>query len=131
MYHSRPSPPSLSLPPYLPSLPSPPLPSPPLPSSPFLPLVTQQIHCPFPPKQSPSKTLTSFNIDVTNWEVCALDRPLWRGMIHTGVRTAETNRISEAQKKLAKRDFTLPPAPQPARHTHAPSVEECFRPELD
>ena len=32
---------------------------------------------------------------------------------------------------LAKRDFTLPPAPQPARHTHALSVVECFRPKLD
>ena len=33
-------------------LPSPPLPSPPFPLS--LPLVTQQIHSPFQPKQSPS-----------------------------------------------------------------------------
>ena len=32
---------------------------------------------------------------------------------------------------LAKRDFTLSPGPQPARHTHAPSVEECCRPKLD
>ena len=39
-----------------PSLPFPPLPSPspPLPSLPSLPLVTQQIHSPFQPKQSPS-----------------------------------------------------------------------------
>ena len=35
------------------------------------------------------------------WEVCAQDRPLWRSMIHTGARTAETNRIAEAQKKRA------------------------------
>ena len=48
-----PSPP-LPSPPSLPPLPSPPLPSPPLPSPPSLPLVTQQIHCPFQPKQSPS-----------------------------------------------------------------------------
>ena len=67
MYNIHPS--SPSLPPYppppLPShpLPSPPppfpslpLPSPPLPPSlpPSLPLVTQQFHCPFQPKQSPS-----------------------------------------------------------------------------
>ena len=80
------------------------------------------------------KTLTSFNIDVTNCEVCAHDRPLWRSMIHTGARTAETNRITKAQKMrvaLTKRYFTLPPSPQPAQHTHAPSVEECCRPELD
>ena len=32
---------------------------------------------------------------------------------------------------LAKRYFNLPPALQPARHTYAPSVEECYRPELD
>ena len=50
MYNSHLSPPS---PPLSPSLPSPspfPLPLP----SPSLPLVTQQIHCPFQPKQSPS-----------------------------------------------------------------------------
>ena len=84
-------------------------------------------------KDTLKKNLTSFNIDVTNWEVCAKDRPLWRSMIHTGARTAETNRIAEAKKSalLAERDFTLPPALQPARHTHAPSVEECCRPELD
>ena len=46
-----------------PPLPSPPLPSPPFPSLPFpslppsLPLVTQRIHSPFQPKQSPSKTV--------------------------------------------------------------------------
>ena len=71
MYISHPSPPSLPsllspsllspslLSPSLPPLPSPPpspLPSPPLPPPfpPSLPLVAQQIHCPFQPKQSPS-----------------------------------------------------------------------------
>ena len=47
----------------LPPLPSPPLPSPPLPSpplpSPSLPLVTERIHSPFQPKQSPSYTSVS------------------------------------------------------------------------
>ena len=50
-------------------------------------------------KDTLKKTLTSFNIDVTNWEVCSQDRPMWRSMIHTGARTAETNRIAEAQNK--------------------------------
>ena len=45
--------------------------------------------------------LHNIHLDVTNWEVCAQDRPLWRSMIHTGARTAETNRIAEAQKKRA------------------------------
>ena len=49
-----PSPPLPSPPLPSPPLPSPPLPSPPLPSPPFLPLVTQRIHSPFQPKQSPS-----------------------------------------------------------------------------
>ena len=71
-------------------------------------------------------TITSFNIDFANWEACAQYRPLWRSTIHTGARTADTHRIVELQ-----RDFTLPPAARPARHTHAPSVEECCRPELD
>ena len=53
------------------------------------------------------KTLKSFNIDVTNWEVCAQDRPLWRSMIQTGARTAETNRIAEAQKKRTARKARL------------------------
>ena len=59
-------------------------------------------------KDTLKKTLTSFNIDMTNWEVCAQDRTLWRSMIHTGARTAEANRIAEARKSvlLAKRDFT-------------------------
>ena len=58
-------------------------------------------------KDTLKKTLTSFNIDVTNWEVCAQDRPLWRSMIHNGARTAETNRIAEAQKKRAARKARL------------------------
>ena len=53
------------------------------------------------------KILTSFNIDVTNWEVCAQDRPLWRSMINTGARTSETHRIAEAQKKRAARKARL------------------------
>ena len=44
---------------------------------------------------------------------------------HTGLRGLRKSTL------LAKRDFTLPPAPQPARHTHARSVEECYRPDLD
>ena len=58
-------------------------------------------------KNTLKKTLTSFNINVTNWEVCAQDRPLWRSMIHTEARTAETNRIAEAQKKRAARKARL------------------------
>ena len=48
-----------------------------------------------------------FTIDVTNWEICAVDRPLWRSMIHTGARTAETNKIAEVQKKRAARKARL------------------------
>ena len=47
------------------------------------------------------------NIYVTNWEVCAQDRPLWRSMIHTGARTTETIRIAEAQKKGTARKARL------------------------
>ena len=54
-------------------------------------------------KDTLKKTLTSFNIDVTNWEVCAL----WRSMTHTGARTPETNRMAEAQKKRAARKARL------------------------
>ena len=51
--------------------------------------------------------VTIFNIYVTNWEVCAQERLLWRSMIHIGARTAETHRIAEAQKKRAARKAIL------------------------
>ena len=54
-------------------------------------------------KDTLKETLTTFNIDVTNWEVCAQNRPLCHSMIHTEARTAETIRIAEAQKNLAAR----------------------------
>ena len=84
-------------------------------------------------KDTLKKTLTSFNIEVTNWEVCAQDRPLWRSMIHTGSRKQKQTGSRRLRKSalLTERDFILPPALQPARHTHAPSVEECCRPVLD
>ena len=53
-------------------------------------------------KDTLKNTLTSFNINVTNCEVCAQDRPLWRSMIHTGAGTAEINRIAEDHKKCAR-----------------------------
>ena len=52
-------------------------------------------------KYTLKKTLTSLNIDVTNWEVCTQDRSMWLSMTLAGERTAETNRIAEAQKKRA------------------------------
>ena len=84
-------------------------------------------------KDTLKKTLTSFNIDVTNWEVCAQDRPLWRSMIHTGARTAETNRIAEAQKKRAARKARLysPNIASTGPTYPCPNVKECCRPELD
>ena len=56
-----------------------------------------------PFKDTFKKTTTSCNIDVTTWEACAQDQPLWRSMIHTGARTAEKDRIAEARKKRAAR----------------------------
>ena len=58
-------------------------------------------------KDTFKKTLTRFNIDVTNWKVCAQDRPMWRRMIHTGARTTETHMIAEAHKKRAARKARL------------------------
>ena len=58
-------------------------------------------------KDTLKKTLTSFNINVANWEVCQ-DRPLWRSEIHTGAKTAETNRIAEPRvwKSAAGQNWT-------------------------
>ena len=52
------------------------------------------------------RPLTSFNIDVANWEACAQDRLLWRSMIHIGTIcpdrvTGETNAFT-SQCKLHK-----------------------------
>ena len=49
-------------------------------------------------KDTLKKTLTSFNIDVTNWEDYAQDRPEWRSMIHTGERKAETQDRGGSEK---------------------------------
>ena len=84
-------------------------------------------------KDTLTKTLTSFNIDVTNWEVCS-PGSTHRSMIHTGARTAETNRIAEAQKKRAVRKaifYSTTSASADPTYTHAPCVEECCRPEFD
>ena len=40
-------------------------------------------------------------------ELCYGDRPLWHSMIHTGARTAKTNRIAKAQKERAARKARL------------------------
>ena len=58
-------------------------------------------------KDTLKKTLTRFDIDVTNWETCAQHRPLWHCMVHTVARTAEKDRIAEAQKKSAARKARL------------------------
>ena len=81
-------------------------------------------------KDTLKKTLTSFNIDVTNWEVCAQDRPLWRISEQEQQKQTGSRRLRKSVL-LAKRNFTLRPAPQPARNNNASSVEECCRPELD
>ena len=77
-------------------------------------------------KDTLKKTLTSFNIDVTNWEVCAQDRLLWRSMIHTGARTAETHRFAEAQKKRAARKARLYSTTSPSAGPTYP-CPECGR----
>ena len=81
-------------------------------------------------KDTLKKTLTCFNIYVTNWEVCGQDRHQWRSMIPEQEQQKQTgSRRLRKSALLAKQDFT--PAPRPARVTHAPSMEECCRPELD
>ena len=64
--------------------------------------------------------------DVTNWEVCAQDRPLWRSVIHTGARTAETNRIAEAQQNRTARKARLYSATSASAGTTYP-CSECGR----
>ena len=56
------------------------------------------------PLRRPSKSSTLMS---PTGKFCAQDRPQWRSMIHTGARTSETHRISEAQKKRASRKARL------------------------
>ena len=70
---------------------------------------------------------------IPNGEVCAQDRLLWRSMIHTGARTAETNRIEEAQKKRAAHKARLYSTTSTSAGPTYPCPEwgRMLQPELD
>ncbi len=85
-------------------------------------------------KDTLKKTLTSFNINVANWESMPRIHPcgaVWFRSEQEQQKQTGSRRLRKSVSKVSQRDFTLSPAHQPARHTHAPCVEECYRPELD
>ena len=83
------------------SLPSPPLPSPPLPSPPppSLPLVTERIHSPFQPKQSPS---------YLSYELDNLDEDVeWSVAGHNDLRSLRKEAVNDALKSTGGRHVAL------------------------
>ena len=58
-------------------------------------------------KDTLKKTLSSFNIDATNWEVCAQDRPLWCSMIHSKNSRNNQDRGGSEKARCSQSDNLL------------------------
>ena len=84
-------------------------------------------------KDTLKKTLKIFNIDVTNWQIlCPGSTTVAQYDSYRSKNIRNTQDRGGSEKaRFSQSETTLPAAPQPARHTHAPSVEERNRPELD
>ena len=54
-------------------------------------------------KDSLKASLKTLGFNLTNWELLALDRPLWRRLTIAGAETAEGERLDNARKKRADR----------------------------
>nr|VZH98219.1 unnamed protein product [Spirometra erinaceieuropaei] len=60
-------------------------------------------------KDTMKSSLKCLQINPTNWEELALDRPTWRRTVKTGSAIYETNRIAAAKAKREARKSQLPP----------------------
>nr|VZI17333.1 unnamed protein product [Spirometra erinaceieuropaei] len=77
-------------------------------------------------KDAPKSSLKRLQINPTDWEELALDRPTWRRTVKTGAAIYEANRIAAAKAKREARKAQLRPmTPTPptshAHIVHAPS----------
>nr|VZI43232.1 unnamed protein product [Spirometra erinaceieuropaei] len=74
-------------------------------------------------KDTLKSSLKHLQINPTNWEELALDRPTWRRKVKTGVAIYEANRIAAAKVKRDARKSQ----PRPARNADAQPLPTCSR----
>nr|VZI43717.1 unnamed protein product [Spirometra erinaceieuropaei] len=68
-------------------------------------------------KNTLKSSLKCLQINATNWEELALDRPTWRRTVKTGAAIYEANRIAAAKAKREARKITTSPSKQRRRTT--------------
>nr|VZI40152.1 unnamed protein product [Spirometra erinaceieuropaei] len=74
-------------------------------------------------KDTLKSSLKRLQINPTNWEQLALDRPTWRRTVKTGAAIYEVNRIAAAKKKREARKSQL----RPVRNAAAQPLPTCPR----
>ncbi|BHF81993.1 hypothetical protein SprV_0802512900 [Sparganum proliferum] len=70
-------------------------------------------------KDTLKSSLKRLQINPTNWEELALDRPTWRRTVKTGAAIYEANRIAAAKVKREARKSQLRPRPRTSRIAHS------------
>ncbi|BHF80114.1 hypothetical protein SprV_0702323800 [Sparganum proliferum] len=74
-------------------------------------------------KDTLKSSLKRLQINPTNWEELALDRPTWRRTVKTGAAIYEANRIAAAKVKREVRKSQL----RPVRNADAQPLPKCSR----
>nr|VZI23900.1 unnamed protein product [Spirometra erinaceieuropaei] len=74
-------------------------------------------------KDTLKSSLKRLQIDPTNWEDLARDRPTWRRTVQTGAAINEANRITTAKVKRKARKSQ----PRPLRNDDAQPLSTCPR----
>nr|VZH97731.1 unnamed protein product [Spirometra erinaceieuropaei] len=80
-------------------------------------------------KDTPKSSLKCLQIDPTNWEEFALDRPTWRRTVKTGAAIYEANRIVAAKAKRETRKSQIRPVSNAAAQplSTCPRCQRTFR----
>nr|VZI05676.1 unnamed protein product [Spirometra erinaceieuropaei] len=83
-------------------------------------------------KDTLKSSLKRLQINPTNWEELALDRPTWRRTVKTGAAIYEANRIAAAKAKREARKSQLRPVRNAAAQPLAtcPRCQRTFRPRI-
>ncbi|BHF64839.1 hypothetical protein SprV_0200784700 [Sparganum proliferum] len=74
-------------------------------------------------KDTLKSSLKRLQINPTDWEELALDRPTWRRTVKTGAATYEANRIADAKVKREARKSQV----RPVRNADAQPLPSCPR----
>nr|VZI18296.1 unnamed protein product [Spirometra erinaceieuropaei] len=77
-------------------------------------------------KDTLKSSLKCLQINPTNWEELALDRPTWRRTVKTGAAIYEANRIAAAKSKREARKSQLRPATVPRTATDTTTTSPDF-----